>query len=143
MLTAGLAGLLLGSLRADRLAVYSAVLADPGLALERVAAWGLPAFLIVTGAATLERRTGRWPARRAAGFLGGISYSVYLVQPIILFAVGSLGQSTGLAAPWAVAGRGRDPGVRDGGGRPPGGRSPPGRGGTAAARTLAGGLAAR
>jgi peptidoglycan/LPS O-acetylase OafA/YrhL len=104
VLTAGVAGLVLGALRAERLAVYSAVLADPGLAFERVAAWGLPSFLVVTGAAALERQTGRWPGRRAAGFLGGISYSVYLVQPIILFAVGSLGLSTGVATPWAVAG---------------------------------------
>jgi exopolysaccharide production protein ExoZ len=104
LLIAGVAGLVLGGLGADRLAVYSAVLADARLAFERVAAWGLPAFLIVTGAATLERRAGRWPARGAAGFLGGISYSVYLVQPIILFTVGSIGQAAGVTSPWAVAG---------------------------------------
>lgn len=104
LLTAGVAGLVLGGFRADRLALYANVLADPGLALERVAWWGLPSFLIVTGAAAVERRTGWWPAQLAATFLGGISYSLYLVQPVVLFAVGSLAERLGGAPPWAVAG---------------------------------------
>jgi exopolysaccharide production protein ExoZ len=104
ILAVGLAGIVLGSFRGDRLAIYAAVLSDPGLALERVAYWGLPSFLIVTGATAIERRTGWWPARRAAVFFGGISFSLYLVQPIILFVVGSLCQLIGGLSPWTVVG---------------------------------------
>jgi exopolysaccharide production protein ExoZ len=104
ILAAGLAGLVLASFRGDRLATYAAVLADPNLALERVVCWGMPSFLIVTGATAIERRIGWWPWQRAAVFVGGLSFSLYLVQPIILFVIGSLGQSIGGLSPWVVAG---------------------------------------
>jgi exopolysaccharide production protein ExoZ len=104
VLTAGFVGLVVGTTGGDGLAVYSGVLANRGTALERVVCWGLPSFLIVTGAAAVERRAGWWPGPRAAAFLGGISFSLYLVQPVVLFAVGSLGQSIGGGPPWAVAG---------------------------------------
>jgi exopolysaccharide production protein ExoZ len=102
-LAAGVAGLAIGAFRGDRLAVYSEVLANPAVALERVVCWGLPSFLIVTGTAAVER-AGGWRGRRVAAALGAISFSLYLVQPIMLFAVGSLGSRIVGAAPWAVAG---------------------------------------
>jgi peptidoglycan/LPS O-acetylase OafA/YrhL len=103
-LTAGLAGLFLGTFREDRVAFHWEVLADPGLAVERVVYWGLPSFLLVAGVAAIERRTGWWPGRPAAAWFGGISYSLYLVQPIVLFAVGTLCKWIDGVSPWAVAG---------------------------------------
>jgi exopolysaccharide production protein ExoZ len=101
-LLAGVALLALGSFRADRLATYLGVLGDVRLASERVAVWGLPSFLIVGGAAAIERRNGWWPGERVAFFLGSISFSLYLVQPIALFVVGSVFLRLGWSEPWIV-----------------------------------------
>jgi exopolysaccharide production protein ExoZ len=79
------------------------LLAQPMVALERVFTWGIPAWLIVVGAAKWEDDFGPLPAPKLTAWLGAVSYSLYLMQPFgflmtILFAT-----RFRLSDPWLIA----------------------------------------
>ncbi len=78
-------------------------LADPRLALARVATWGLPAFACVLGTARLDRAGTFKPVARLATAAGAVSYSLYLVQPCSLAVAATLCVVAGVAQPWPVA----------------------------------------
>lgn len=54
--------------------------------LSRVWLWGIPSVLLVSGTVLIERAGAQVPAPLAS--LGGSSYSLYLIHPIILAALG-------------------------------------------------------
>ena len=89
-LAAGLIGLLLGELAGV-----------PAEGSYRVVFWGVPAFLIVSGAITIERG-GALPKSAFGLVLGNASYSIYLTHTLSMtlvgIATGKLGLSSG---PWA------------------------------------------
>lgn len=102
-LSAGIGGLAVWVGGTQEFALIEPALHDAGLALQRAAVWGVPAFLIVCGTVTLERRAGWFPAAGAADAAGAVSYSLYLVQPFAFLAVRGVFQWADWRSPWAVA----------------------------------------
>jgi peptidoglycan/LPS O-acetylase OafA/YrhL len=58
--------------------------------LIRTLVWGVPAFLLVLGSALDSRRQVGWLAARAA-LLGEASYAIYLIHPLVLYALHDAG----------------------------------------------------
>ena len=103
LLTLGVAGCVRGVVFGGDGANPFDAIADPRLALARVAAWGLPAFLVVLGTARLDRAGTFLPVARLATAAGAVSYSLYLVQPCSLAVAATLCVAAGVAQPWPVA----------------------------------------
>jgi exopolysaccharide production protein ExoZ len=74
-------------LKTESLGLHLEVLVDPVLGFQRVAIWGGFAVFLALSAILADRRIlkGRWP--RWFVSLGDASYSLYLVQPLVLLAV--------------------------------------------------------
>ena len=74
-----------------------------GIDVERARAiyWGIPAFLVVSGAVTLERARAipQWPPLRA---LGDASFSLYLLHGLAISATVRLLQAMDLASPTII-----------------------------------------
>ncbi|MFX8633201.1 hypothetical protein ABTM26_19635, partial [Acinetobacter baumannii] len=66
------------------LLLTSGVLSAANISASRFFHWGLPAFLIVTGALALEPKLKDW---RLPMLLGDASYSIYLTHGVVLSAV--------------------------------------------------------
>ncbi|MGL6072526.1 MAG: acyltransferase family protein [Fimbriiglobus sp.] len=84
----------------DRFGFIGDLLTSPQTAWARVCIWGLPALAIVVGSARVPV-----PSRlnRIADWLGGISYSVYLVQPFAFVLLAALATALGIQSPWLLA----------------------------------------
>jgi exopolysaccharide production protein ExoZ len=76
------------------------LLAEPDPTLSRPLTWGLPAALIVLGAAQLEGALRKLP--RVLLLLGDSSYSLYLVHTFVVPVVGLVLMRSGWANPWMV-----------------------------------------
>lgn len=63
----------------------------------RVLYWGVPAWLIVCGAVTIERH-GRLPHLPLLEMLGNASYSIYLTHPFAILAVSLMVEKFGFAS---------------------------------------------
>ena len=76
----------------------AAALSGVDVERARVVIWGVPAFLLVLGAISLERRgpIPAWPPLRA---LGDASYSLYLVHGLAISAAFRLLQKVGVGSP--------------------------------------------
>lgn len=74
-------------LKTESLGRHLDILADSRLGFQRAAIWGGFAVLLVLSAILADRQTmkGRWP--RWFVSLGDASYSLYLVQPLVLLVV--------------------------------------------------------
>lgn len=68
------------------LLLTSGMLSAANITAARFFHWGLPAFLIVTGALALESKLKQW---RLPMLLGDASYSIYLTHGVVLSAVKS------------------------------------------------------
>ena len=103
LLAVGVIGLVRGSLAEGHYAILSVLIADPSRAWTRVARFGLPAALCVWGVARLDSAGTFEFCGRFATWCGGVSYSLYLVQPIAFALCGGVTIAWGLTSPWPVA----------------------------------------
>lgn len=83
------------------LLLTSGMLSAANISASRFFHWGLPAFLIVTGALALEPKLKDW---RLPMLLGDASYSIYLTHGVVLSAVKSAVVFSGNGAPSLLAG---------------------------------------
>ncbi len=77
------------------LLMTSGMLSAANIGAIRFVHWGLPAFLIVTGALALEPKLKEW---RLPMLLGDASYSIYLTHGVVLSAVKSAAMLSGKGA---------------------------------------------
>ena len=103
-LIAGTVSIVLSADHAVRLCWMREVLNRPEVAFERLLLWGVPAFLLVTGAVAVEKRLARFPWPRAAERSGSVSYPMYLIQPFALLATRVVCEWSGVIQPTVVAG---------------------------------------
>lgn len=83
------------------LLLTSGVLSAANISASRFFHWGLPAFLIVTGALALEPKLKDW---RLPMLLGDASYSIYLTHGVVLSTVKNAVVFSGNGAPSLLAG---------------------------------------
>ncbi len=103
LVAVGLAGLTRGCLGTGDFGLPSDLIADPRLAWSRVATWGLPAAALVLGVARLDRAGTFQPVARFATAAGGVSYSLYLVQPFAFVLTVALARTAGIDTAWPAA----------------------------------------
>ncbi len=77
------------------LLLTSGMLSAANIGVIRFVHWGIPAFLIVTGALALEPKLKEW---RLPMLLGDASYSIYLTHGVVLSAVKSAALLSGKGA---------------------------------------------
>ncbi len=85
-LTLGLAGIIASAVIGHGQISDSEFTTNADLSLDRVLIWGIPSALLVFGAVTMRD----WGSRkffRALVYLGGASYSLYLVHTLAIFAL--------------------------------------------------------
>lgn len=66
----------------EELGWHGKIRMDPKMSALRVCVWGLPAFLLVLSSVWLEPWLPKGRVSRFFVFLGGASYSIYLLQPM-------------------------------------------------------------
>lgn len=103
LLGLGLAGFTHGFFSSGEYDLHSDVIADPRLALSRMATWGIPAAACVLGTARLDRAGTFQPIARFATAAGAMSYSLYLVQPFAFILTLAAARNLGVADPVTAA----------------------------------------
>ncbi len=103
LLAGGVVYFFLFSRNSDNLGWYTAMFGSHGVELgwQRVLLWGVPAALVTAGLVGLERNHG-YVLPRALVYVGGFSYSLYLVHRLVESALVRFGTHLGLHQPLLV-----------------------------------------